>query len=192
MAEKKLTQSEKNEKIRELEEKVKKLEGHEKIRFERGVSGSLLHGLNNLIPGIGKLVIGLEKSPAFQERLKEIDKEVERKLKEQGTSEVKPRIEHGLSIRPIRSQSGEAPREPIHKRKKRGTENLPIERKEPLVDIFEEKDAIRVVAEMPGIDEEDLHIKIEGNRHRSFFTSQHGRDKHDGKCLQCQGNRGKP
>ncbi|MDO9527794.1 MAG: hypothetical protein Q7J27_01400, partial [Syntrophales bacterium] len=49
---------------------------------EEGVSGEILKGIGKMIPGLGGLFKGLEKSPAFKERLKKIDEEVERKLKE--------------------------------------------------------------------------------------------------------------
>jgi HSP20 family protein len=35
--------------------------------------------------------------------------------------------------------------------------------REPVVDVFEEKDHILVVAEMPGVSAEDVHLEIEGD-----------------------------
>jgi len=35
--------------------------------------------------------------------------------------------------------------------------------REPVVDVFEEKDHVLVVAEMPGISAEDIHIEIDGD-----------------------------
>lgn len=37
------------------------------------------------------------------------------------------------------------------------------EEREPLVDVFDEEDHIRVVAEMPGIEESDIHTEIKGD-----------------------------
>ena len=48
----------------------------------KGVTERVLKGLSNIFPGLGGLIKGLEKSEAFQERLKEIDKEVEKRVKE--------------------------------------------------------------------------------------------------------------
>jgi len=38
-----------------------------------------------------------------------------------------------------------------------------IEEKEPIVDIFEEKDHVNVMAELPGVKENDVNLKIENN-----------------------------
>ncbi len=38
------------------------------------------------------------------------------------------------------------------------------EAREPLVDVFDEKDHIRVIAEMPGVDKDDIRIRLEKDR----------------------------
>lgn len=38
-----------------------------------------------------------------------------------------------------------------------------IEEGEPIVDVFEEEDHIKVMAEVPGVEEKDIKLKIEGN-----------------------------
>lgn len=35
--------------------------------------------------------------------------------------------------------------------------------REPIVDVFEEAEEIHVVAEMPGIEEKDIHLEIKGD-----------------------------
>ena len=47
----------------------------------------------------------------------------------------------------------------------RTTEEGPVvaEEREPLVDVFDEEDTILVVAELPGVEEDDIHIEIEGD-----------------------------
>ncbi len=37
------------------------------------------------------------------------------------------------------------------------------EEREPLVDIFDEKDHVSIIAELPGIEEEHIHIKLQGD-----------------------------
>jgi len=54
----------------------------ENDKEEESVAGGIIKGIGKMIPGLGGLFKGLEKSPAFKERLKKIDEEVERKLKE--------------------------------------------------------------------------------------------------------------
>jgi len=48
---------------------------------DEGTAGGILKGLGNIIPGLGGLVKSLEKSPAFKERLKQVDKELEHKIR---------------------------------------------------------------------------------------------------------------
>ncbi|PIW11547.1 MAG: hypothetical protein COW35_06550, partial [Candidatus Infernicultor aquiphilus] len=81
------------------EEDKKKENGKEE---EEGIAGGILKGIGKMIPGLGGLFKGLEKSPAFKERLKRIDEEVERKLKEaplKKTEEGKFRIKGRFEAR---------------------------------------------------------------------------------------------
>ncbi|MFQ6067281.1 MAG: hypothetical protein ACE5K3_08395, partial [bacterium] len=79
MAEKK--KDERDEEIRKLRERMKKLEAEKSVNRkgkeeEESMAGGLLKGIGQMIPGLGGLLEGLEKSPAFKERLKRIDEEV--------------------------------------------------------------------------------------------------------------------
>jgi len=38
-----------------------------------------------------------------------------------------------------------------------------IEEKEPIVDVFEDGDNVKVMAELPGVEEKDVNLKIENN-----------------------------
>ena len=38
-----------------------------------------------------------------------------------------------------------------------------VETREPLVDVMEEKDHLVVIAELPGVDEKDIHLNVEGS-----------------------------
>lgn len=54
--------------------------------------------------------------------------------------------------------------EPFGNVTRKADKEVPVhEVREPLVDIFEEDGALRIVAEMPGISEKDLRIEIEGD-----------------------------
>lgn len=46
-----------------------------------------------------------------------------------------------------------------------GKEGVIVEEKrEPLVDVFDEEDKVRVIAELPGVEEKDIKTKLKGNR----------------------------
>ena len=49
------------------------------------------------------------------------------------------------------------------------------EEAEPLVDIFEEDDTIKVVVEMPGVDKEKIRVRAVDDRHIIVEGSDHGR-----------------
>ncbi|MEK6766735.1 MAG: Hsp20 family protein [Planctomycetota bacterium] len=111
----------------------------------KGVTERVLKGLSNIFPGLGGLIKGLEKSEAFQERLKEIDKEVEKRVKEtplKKTSAVRtPQVKGEFGIKP---------------NIKRGKEIL----RDIPVDIFDEHNHIDVIAELPGMEEKDIKVEL--------------------------------
>ena len=120
---------------------------------EEGIAGGILKGINKIIPGLGGLFKGLEKSPAFKERLKKIDEEVERKFKEtplKRTEERKFKVKGKFEARHL------APDKPSMR--KEVSPPMPQERP---ADIFDEKDYIKVIAEIPGVEEEDIKIYLE-------------------------------
>lgn len=132
--------------------KKKKKEG-------KGITKAVLKGI---IPGIGGLVERLEESSeTFRERLKEVDREVERRLREQPLKRVKPRVEAGYRVRTIRKEIEPTRPRVIKKREKVELEEL--KGKEPLVDVFDERDKIRIIAELPGVKEEDVKLELRRN-----------------------------
>jgi len=123
---------------------------------EESVAGETLKGIGKMIPGLGGLFKGLEKSPAFKERLKKIDEEVERKLKEaplKKTEEGKFKIEGKFEARHL------APDRPSMRK-----EVPPPMPQEQPPDIFDEEDHIKVIAEIPGVEEEDINLSLQGNK----------------------------
>jgi len=120
---------------------------------EEGIAGGILKGIGKMIPGLGGLFKGLEKSPAFKERLKKIDEEVERKLKEaplKKTEEGKFKIKGKFEARYL------APDKPSMRK-----EVSPLMPQERPADIFDEKDYMKVIAEIPGVEEENIKINLE-------------------------------
>jgi len=153
------------EKKRNPEGQKDKKKGHSK-KEEEGIAGGILKGIGKMIPGLGGLFKGLEKSPAFKERLKKIDEEVERKLKEaplKKTEEGKFKVEGKFEARHL------APDKPPHqyiggggKPSMRKEVSSPMPQERP-ADIFDEKDYIKVIAEIPGVEEEDIGINLQND-----------------------------
>ncbi|MCL5771430.1 MAG: Hsp20/alpha crystallin family protein [Actinobacteria bacterium] len=142
------------EKERNPEEQRDKEKGQGK-KEEESVAGGILKGIGEMIPGLGGLFKGLEKSPAFKERLKKIDEKVERKLEEaplKKTEEGKFKIEGKFEARHL------AP-DKLSMRKE-VSPRMPQPQERP-ADIFDEKDYIKVIAEIPGVEEEDIKINLE-------------------------------
>lgn len=107
--------------------------------------------------GFGGLLKGLMDSPAFNERLKEVNNELERRLSERKDFKIERRftgrkgdfkIESNISVRPLgvaikpaRIELGEI-------------------KKEDLTDIFDENGSIRIITELPSAKEDDLRFEI--------------------------------
>lgn len=148
------------EKIRELERKIRRLKEQQKKGESGGAAGSMLHGLSELVPGLGKMLEGLENSPAFQERLEEINKQIDKKIKQAPFKRTQQKrdssgrnstgFKGNFSVR-TSSQS---------KKSSSKTESAKKER-EVLVDIFDEREYVRVTAEVPGVEEKDIKVKIQ-------------------------------
>ncbi|MFQ5987868.1 MAG: Hsp20/alpha crystallin family protein [Dehalococcoidia bacterium] len=151
------------EKIKELEEKIKRLEEKLEAEGAEGVAGTLLKEIGGKF-GLGGLIKGLEKMPAFQERLRMIDEEVERRLRE----EPLKRVEEGRGRRPYTRTSFSvrtlADREPAVKKAepRRRVKKEAIAPKELAIDVFEEEDHLRLIAELPGVEEKDIKIDVKG------------------------------
>ncbi|MBU4502826.1 MAG: Hsp20/alpha crystallin family protein [Nanoarchaeota archaeon] len=114
-------------------------------------------------PSLGGLLGGLF------DFLKTIEKLQEKGEEKAGGEEFtlpsgkKARYEYRVSV-------GHLARRPMHVRKVRGLEKAKEEiiepeeaKKEPLVDIFDKKDHVLVVAELPNVKEKDLEFKISKN-----------------------------
>jgi HSP20 family molecular chaperone IbpA len=143
------------DKTKEPEEKEKK-QLEDKEEEVSGVAQGALRGLGKIIPGFGELVKGLEKSEAFQERLKAADAEIERQL-EKGPPQRKVEGTRRSIIPPkttLKVSLGTLKEEPV----------APQSQREVIADIFDEGDYLKVIAEMPGVDEEDIKAKVEGNQ----------------------------
>lgn len=157
------------EKIRKLEQRIEELEkktakeedrNEEEIDEEKGDGEEDSINIDSIvgqfIPGLGGIVKALEKSsPEFRKRIADTDAQIKHRL-ESGWS-MKPEVTHGISMRPIMGRSGIKPK-PTQKEPEK--EKVETELGEPIIDIFEEKDYISVIAEFPGIEEKVIVTKV--------------------------------
>ena len=124
-------------------------------REPKGVTEGALRGLGKIIPGFGELVKGLEKSEAFQERLKAANAEIERQLEKapplkrvEGTrrSIIPPKTTLKVSRTTLREEAVVQPPQ-----------------REVIADIFDEGDRLKVIAGLPGVDEKDIKAEVKDN-----------------------------
>lgn len=161
MAEKK-KKEEQEKKIKELEERIKELEK------EKEKEPSVVEGVvGGIIPGLGSIVKTLASaSPEFKKRIEERDTEIKKRLAEGGPR--RPVVSFGYSVRTL-VPSEEGGWEITSKKSaaRRAAPEKPEvitpkeEAREPLIDIFDEKENIIVIAEMPGVEEKEINIALE-------------------------------
>ena len=156
MAEEKRKKDDRLEEIKRLKQKIEKLEAtkaEEGEEAEESVAGGLLKGIGKSL-GLGGLIKGLEKSSAFKERLKNIDDEIERKMREEPLKRVSGkggRLDRDFRVKPLATG-----KHPIKKK--------PPPPKDREVDLFDETDHVKIIAEIPGVKEEDINIGLERDK----------------------------
>jgi HSP20 family protein len=120
----------------------KKRKEKEEPIMDFGVSfGGLLKGLGDFMNTIAKMA---EEGKSEFEKVGEISFDKAKKLK--GMYGISVRI-GGAGI-PIVEKFGTVPETDV---------------REPLVDVFDEKEVVRVIAELPGVEEGDIKTELEGN-----------------------------
>ncbi|MDO9098141.1 MAG: Hsp20/alpha crystallin family protein [Candidatus Methanoperedens sp.] len=137
-------------KIKKLEKRIEELE-----KKEEGEEISTVESVvSQFIPGLGGIVKALESSsPEFRKRIAETDAEIKHRIETGWSSE--PRVDYGISIKPLVPERKAAPI--------KEEEKVEEPEREPIIDVFEEKDYISVIAELPGIEEKDIGTKLTGN-----------------------------
>ena len=123
-----------------------------------------LKGLEDL-PLVGGLFKGLEKFIDLAEKVEEAGGEIKRKGEIKG-DDGKIKGIYGFSIK---SGIGNIPKvqtfgniRPVEK--KAGKREIKItETREPIVDVFDEKDHVLIVAELPGVLEESIKLNLKGD-----------------------------
>ena len=121
-----------------------------------------LKGLEDL-PLVGGLFKGLEKFIDLAEKVEEAGGEIKKKGEIKGKEGV--RGIYGFSIR---TGTGEKPKIQTFGniktvKEKTKPEFKITETREPIVDVFDEKDHILVVAELPGVSEKSIKLELKGD-----------------------------
>jgi HSP20 family molecular chaperone IbpA len=106
--------------------------------------------VNDLLPGMGDMVKNLRKrSPELDQKIREKEHEIKKRLEEGYSPE--PTVTHSVKIRSL------VPSGP--KKAEERPENKTIE---PITDIFNEGELLRVVIEMPGVTMGKIQIGVKG------------------------------
>lgn len=148
--------------IRELEEELAKLEG-KAGQAPEGTAAGVLQGLGGMFPGLDRIIEGLGKSEAFQERLKAIDEELEARLRSEPLA--RREVRGGVSSIP-----GHPRGRPMGGRPTSGRRRAPVLEpevpavEEPPADVFDEGAYLKVVAELPGVEEKDIKADLTEDR----------------------------
>ena len=125
--------------------------GEEKVEVDFGLGkvsfSGLFQGIGNLIDLVSKLE-------------EEGQDEVQREGKFTSPS-GRVNAVYGISVKT--GVGGRPTIEPFGNVRKTSRGPVVEEEREPLVDIFDEEDHVSIIAELPGIEERHIHIKVEGD-----------------------------
>ena len=127
--------------------------------------------------GLGNLVDFALKSPVFKQRFREVNQQVEERLSREIAGGrrpstrlgIRPHIESNYFVRYIREEKSREWKPALRKPRKpvRGSIRKIVageQEIEPLVDVFDENDHLRIVAELPGVQESDIRTEVKGDK----------------------------
>ena len=150
------------DKIARLEKRIEELEKGSHEQNEDIQVGEIVHNVvSQFIPGLGGIIKSLEESsPEFRKRIADTDAEIKHRIDVGWSS--KPVVDYHVSTRPLGHGPGHAARRAAPR-----TESVKMPasafHREPIVDVMEGKDGIMIIAELPGVSEEDLLMNLEGD-----------------------------
>lgn len=118
---------------------------------DESISSGILHEVGKILGLEGVLKKAATMHP-IKERLEEIDEEIKQRLSELPPKETAsgPGAARGIGRRSVIRARPSGVKKPVHT--------------ELEVDIFDEEDWIDAIAVIPGVDEESVEIKLDGNR----------------------------
>jgi HSP20 family protein len=149
------------EKIARLEKRIEELEkGSHKQSEDIQVEGIVQSVVSQFIPGLGGIIKSLEQSsPEFRQRIADTDAEIKHRIDVGWSS--KPVVDYHVSTRPLGHGPGHGARRAAPRTESvKMPESAP--HRQPIVDVMEGKDGITIIAELPGVSEEDLKLNLEG------------------------------
>lgn len=117
-----------------------------KEREEAGIIEELFKPLK-----LDRLIKALKKFPSFKQRLSEAEERIRENM-EKGAS-AKPEVRSSISIRPIVGERMEIKKRPTALR-------VALKEKNPLAEVFEEKNGLRIITELPAVKEDEIRIKL--------------------------------
>lgn len=126
---------------------VKKRRKKEEIE----IVSNVLKGIGEAIPPLSGLMKTITKMEDFKKRLKDVDEEIREKLKETPFKKEDLKVEVGHAIRTIFPES--------KKKTKRGIKPKKTKRKH-LVDVFDEKNKVRIVTELRNVKAKDIKTEL--------------------------------
>ncbi|MBI5886760.1 MAG: hypothetical protein HZB85_09315 [Deltaproteobacteria bacterium] len=151
----------KDEKAQESSRRKKKIKRDKEEKEKDGAGGMLREAGKTL--GFGGILKKMEKLPRFKERLKEIDEEIERRLK---TLPIPP-FSKGRRLNMPEGGVARAPSIPP------GIRGAPPGGKRPGVkmpapceiaaDVFDEFDHLLIAADLPGVEEKTIEASLDGD-----------------------------
>lgn len=147
--------------ISELKARIEGLEKEGNLSGVKSIVGGILPGLDQLVEKLTSV------SPEFKKRIEETDTKIKKNL-ESGVSR-KPVISYGYTVRTlVPSDEGELDITSVREQTRKKTEPLKPkeEQREPLIDIFDDRESIIVIAEMPGAKEDEIDVAIENDKLR--------------------------
>lgn len=149
---------------------------------EESSAEHILEAVGSIVPGLGNLMKSLGKTDVIKHRLHEVDEELKKRLKEtgQGAGKQRPVISVGYRVGSIRGEgsvlhSGVAKPHAAPKPQEKLQKIVPGKaRTKGMVDVFEEKNAVRIVAELKGLKASDIKVTIKG---QTAYISAKGKKK---------------
>jgi HSP20 family protein len=137
---------------KKMSQRKKETEKNGEVSFDFGLGG-FFKGLGNLVDAANRLAEkGEELSRSGEVDLSGLDKV-------KGLKDLKG--VYGIRVRTL--ADGRPSVQPFGNIKRTPKGPVVEEVREPLIDVFDESDAIHVVAEMPGIEEKDIRLEIQGD-----------------------------
>jgi hypothetical protein len=145
------------ERIARLEKRINELETTAKSSSKGGgdiqVGGLVENVVGQFIPGLGGIIKALEaSSPEFRQRIADTDAEIKHRIDVGWSS--KPVVDYHVSSRPMRRGVGK----PTARTDSVRMPEAPF--REPIVDVLDGNGCMTVIAELPGVSEDELDVKL--------------------------------